>query len=329
MERSCGDRTVMMNGKKVRYIDPLSDWGFKRLFGTEVNKDFLRAFLQNLFPDKEISDITYMKPENQGLTRSDRQAVFDVACRTVGGERFIVEMQKRNQERFRERCLYYATFPIQEQAVKGDWNYSMSPVYMVSIMDFELIHDVRNIEGNEISGTDKRIFRYSLREDNTGELMTDRLKFVFIEIGNFSKEAEELVTGTDKWMYVLKNAAEIAAFSPEERKQYEHDMMTENDYRNTIEFAKNKAREEGLRRGLDEGMQKGLAEGMQKGLNEGMQRGLNEGMQRGLNEGMQRGLDEGIEKGLVTAARNLKKMGMETNAIIQATGLSETVIRNL
>ena len=199
MERSCGDRTVMMNGKKVRYIDPLSDWGFKRLFGTEVNKDFLRAFLQNLFPDKEISDITYMKPENQGLTRSDRQAVFDVACRTVGGERFIVEMQKRNQERFRERCLYYATFPIQEQAVKGDWNYSMSPVYMVSIMDFELIHDVRNIEGNEISGTDKRIFRYSLREDNTGELMTDRLKFVFIEIGNFSKEAEELVTGTDKW----------------------------------------------------------------------------------------------------------------------------------
>ena len=105
MERSCGDRTVMMNGKKVRYIDPLSDWGFKRLFGTEVNKDFLRAFLQDLFPDKEISDITYMKPENQGLTRSDRQAVFDVACRTVGGERFIVEMQKRNQERFRERVI--------------------------------------------------------------------------------------------------------------------------------------------------------------------------------------------------------------------------------
>ena len=91
----------------------------------------------------------------------------------------------------------------------------------------------------------------------------------------------------------LFEAAEIAAFSPEERKQYEHDMMTENDYRNTIEFAKDKAREEGM------------------------------------HEGMRRGLDEGIEKGLVTAARNLKKMGMETSAIIQATGLSETVIRNL
>ncbi len=346
MERSCGDRTVMMNGRPVRYIDPLSDWGFKRLFGTEVNKDFLRAFLQDLFPDKEISDITYMKPENQGLTRSDRQAVFDVACRTVGGERFIVEMQKRNQERFRERCLYYATFPIQEQAVKGDWNYSMSPVYMVSIMDFELIHDVRNIEGNEISGTDKRIFRYSLREDNTGELMTDRLKFVFIEIGNFSKEAEELVTGTDKWMYVLKNlarltdrpaglqerifiklfeAAEIAAFSPEERKQYEHDMMTENDYRNTIEFAKNKAREEGMH----EGMRRGLDEGMQKGLNEGMQKGLNEGMQRGLNEGMQRGLNEGMQKGLMTAAAGMKKMGMGTDAIARATGLSREAVEQL
>ena len=313
----------MMNGRPVRYIDPLSDWGFKRLFGTEVNKDFLRAFLQDLFPDKEISDITYMKPENQGLTRSDRHAVFDVACRTLRGERFIVEMQKRNQTWFRERCLYYATFPIQEQAVKGeavkgDWNYSMSPVYMVSIMDFELIHDVRNIEGNEISGTDKRIFRYSLREDNTGELMTDRLKFVFIEIGNFSKEAEELVTGTDKWMYVLKNlakltdrpaglqerifiklfeAAEIAAFSPEERKQYEHDMMTENDYRNTIEFAKDKAREEGMRRGLD--------------------------------EGMQRGLNEGMQKGLMTAAAGMEKMGMETDAIARATGLSREAVEQL
>ncbi len=111
----------------------------------------------------------------------------------------------------------------------------------------------------------------------------------------------------------LFEAAEIAAFSPEERKQYEHDMMTENDYRNTIEFAKDKAREEGLRRGLDEGMQKGLAEGMQKGLNEGMQRGLNEGMQ----------------KGLMTAAAGMKKMGMETDAIARATGLSREAVEQL
>ena len=90
-------------------------------------------------------------------------------------------------------------------------------------------------------------------------------------------------------------------------------MMTENDYRNTLEFAKNKAREEGLRRGLDEGMQKGLAEGMQKGLNEGMQRGLNEGMQ----------------KGLMTAAAGMKKMGMEIDAITRATGLSREAVEQL
>ena len=320
MERSCGDRTVMMNGRPVRYIDPLSDWGFKRLFGTEVNKGFLLAFLQSIFPDKEISDISYMKPENQGLTRSDRHAVFDVACRTLRGERFIVEMQKRNQTWFRERCLYYATFLIQEQAVKGRWDYSICPVYMVSILDFEMEHSFpEGIAGRTES---KRIHRYFLKEEDTGELMTDRLGFVFLEVHDFSKEAGDLMTETDKWMYVLKNlarltdrpaglqervfmklfeAAEVAAFSPEERKQYENDMMTENDYWNTIEFA----RDEGMRKGLDEGMQ------------------------RGLNEGMKKGLDEGIEKGLVTAATNLKKMGMEINAIVQATGLSETVIRNL
>ena len=95
----------------------------------------------------------------------------------------------------------------------------------------------------------------------------------------------------------LFEAAEIAAFSPEERKQYEHDMMTENDYRNTIEFAKDKAREEGMRRGLDEGMQKGLNEGMRKGL--------------------------------MTAAAGMKKMGMETDAIARATGLSREAVEQL
>ena len=163
----------------------------------------------------------------------------------------------------------------ERQAVKGDWNYSMSPVYMVSIMDFELIHDVRNIEVNEISGTDK--WMYVLK--NLARL-TDR------------------PAGLQERIFIkLFEAAEIAAFSPEERKQYEHDMMTENDYRNTIEFAKDKAREEGMRRGLDEGMQ------------------------RGLNEGMQRGL--------MTAAAGMKKMGMETDAIARATGLSREAVEQL
>ena len=48
-----------------RYIDPLNDWGFKRLFGTEMNKEFLVAFLMTIFPDKRIKDNTYLPTEQQ------------------------------------------------------------------------------------------------------------------------------------------------------------------------------------------------------------------------------------------------------------------------
>ena len=130
------DRTVVIGGKRVRYIDPLSDWGFKTLFGSEANKEFLIALLQALFPRKRITDISYLRNENQGLSGSDRKSVFDVVCMTRERERFVVEVQKKDQEHFRDRALYYSTFPIREQGRRGDWDYALTPVYMVGILNF-------------------------------------------------------------------------------------------------------------------------------------------------------------------------------------------------
>ena len=282
------DGIVEIAGRKVRYIDPLTDWGFKRLFGTEVNKEILLGFLQDLFPEKRIEDITYLNPEQSGITSDDRKAVFDVSCRTAAGEEFIVEMQKEEQAYFRDRALYYSTFPIQEQGRKGDWNYKLSPVYMVGILDFRMNHPVSVIGDGQIE--EKLIYRYVLKEIDTGELMTENIEFVFIEVGAFDRE-DRLVTMMDKWMFVLKNlgklmdrpaelqerifrklfkAAEIAAFTKEELDQYENNMMTKNDYKNTIDYA----RYEGHKAGLEEGRKEGIAEGImtiaKKLLNSGM-----------------------------------------------------------
>ena len=108
------DDCIVIGGKKAKFIDPLSDWGFKKLFGTEANKEILLEFLRDLFPDKRIEDIAYLNNENQGLSESDRKSVFDVVCRTVAGDRFIVEVQKKDQRYFMERSLYYSTFPVDE-----------------------------------------------------------------------------------------------------------------------------------------------------------------------------------------------------------------------
>lgn len=78
-----------------RYIDPLTDWGVKRLFGSEPNKDILKDCLNELFRgEKSIADITYSPNEHGGDHRESKKAIFDLYCTGDKGERFIVEMQR-------------------------------------------------------------------------------------------------------------------------------------------------------------------------------------------------------------------------------------------
>lgn len=310
------DGTVEIEGRKMRYIDPLTDWGFKRLFGSEMNKEILLGFLQDLFPEKDIRDISYLGNENAGATSGDRKAVFDVSCRTEKGEEFIVEMQKAPQEYFRDRALYYSTFPLQRQAPKGDWDFRLTPVYMVGILNFGLVHNVRDELREKVR--EMRVFRYELTETTLGERMTDNLAFVFLELERFGKSEDGLETMLDKWMYVLKNlsrlterpvelqerifrrlfeAARIAAFTREELDEYTNDMMTENDRRNAIDYAR--------------------------------KQGLAEGRAEGRTEGILEGRAEGEMVGKLSVARRMLAAGLDPKMISEMTGLAEPEIRGL
>src|SRR6056297_2723318 len=112
---------------KEKYINPFTDYGFKRLFGEEPNKDLLRDFLNELLREEqgEIVELTYLKDEQLGNTQLDRKAIFDLYCENERGEKFIVELQKAKQNFFKDRSVFYSTFPIQHQAKQGDWNYEL------------------------------------------------------------------------------------------------------------------------------------------------------------------------------------------------------------
>lgn len=261
---------------KARYINPLIDWGFKRLFGSEVNKDILIEFLKVIFPEYEIEDITYIPAEQLGLMEEDRKAVFDVICRAKDGKDFLVEMQHATQEHFFERALYYTSFPIMKQGrkahadevtgVKKEWNYELDGVYFLGILNFKYEDD------------DLIEHRYWLREATTGKTMTDKLKFVFIEVAKFDKKEDELDSDLDKWLYILKNlsmllerpaalrdkifkrifdVAEIAGLNNIDRINYIKDMTTARDTFNQIEYAKKKSHEEGREEGLVKGREEG------------------------------------------------------------------------
>ncbi|SFF57451.1 Rpn family recombination-promoting nuclease/putative transposase, partial [Thermoflexibacter ruber] len=185
-----------------KYINPFTDFGFKKIFGEEANKDLLIDFLNELLTDKgKIIDLTYLKSEHLGTTDLDRKAIFDLYCENEKGEKFIVEMQRAKQDFFKDRSLYYATFPIQEQAKRGDWNYQLKGVYSIAITDF-LIDDDKANRG-------KIVHDIRLIEKETQKIFYDKLRFIYVEIKKFDKTLEEIETHFDKWLYVLKNLVKI------------------------------------------------------------------------------------------------------------------------
>ncbi|MBS7374262.1 MAG: PD-(D/E)XK nuclease family transposase, partial [Muribaculaceae bacterium] len=123
-----------------KYISLLTDFGFKRIFGTDLNKDLLIGFLNALFEGSHvITDVKYLNTEHLGDIHTERKAIFDVFCKTENGEKFIVEMQNAFQEFFKDRSLFYSTFPIREQGVKGsDWDFHLNHVYTIALLNFDM-----------------------------------------------------------------------------------------------------------------------------------------------------------------------------------------------
>ncbi|MGB0983076.1 MAG: Rpn family recombination-promoting nuclease/putative transposase [Saprospiraceae bacterium] len=286
--------------QKEKYINPLTDFGFKKLFGTEPNKVLLIDFLNQILPDRKIKDLSYSSGEKQGLTEVDRKAIFDLYCIGDKGERFIVEMQKAKQNFFKDRSVFYASFPIQDQGKKNKWNYKLDPVYSVGILDF-IFDDHKNEE---------EFLHIVELKNQRCEVFYDKLKFVYLELPKFKKKEEELETHFDKWMYVfthlsqlqdrpkklqdrifakLFEAAEIAKFTPKEREAYEESLKYYRDLKNVVDTS----REEGL------------------------------------IEGMQKGIEQGINKRNIEIARELKKNGVAIEIIIQSTGISKAEIEKL
>lgn len=284
-----------------KYLNPFTDFGFKKLFGEELNKDLLLDFLNELLKEEEgnIVGLTYLKNEQLGNTELDRKAIFDLYCENEKGEKFIVELQKTKQKFFKDRTLYYSTFPIREQARRtSDWIYELKAVYTIAILDFVFDEDQNN-PGK---------FRYDVKltDIETKQVFYDKLTFIYLEMPKFNKTVDELETRFDKWMYVIRNlnrldripeklrgqifekvfeVAEIAKFSPDQIRSYEDSLKYYRD----------------LKASLDTSYEEGMEKGMEKGK---------------------------FEKS-VEIAKELLYSGVDMDIIVNATGLSKQQIEKL
>ena len=178
-----------------KYLNPYSDFGFKKLFGEEASKELLVDFLNQLLPPHhQIAELNFKNSENTADTTDDRKSIFDVYCESVTGERFIVEMQNTKMEFFKDRSLFYSLFPIRNQSKKGRWDFKLLPVYFIAILNFK---------GDDHG--DHKFRRDVCLKDQDGDVFYDKLHFKFLQMPLFNKQEHELETHFDKWVYFLKN----------------------------------------------------------------------------------------------------------------------------
>ena len=317
-----------MRQSEERYISLLTDFGFKRIFGTDPNKELLINFLNSLFDGEEvIKDVKYLNSEKVGDVYTERKAIFDVYCENEQGEKFIVEMQNAYQTYFKDRSLFYSTFPIREQAPKGsDWNFCLKKVYVVALLNYKM--------SDEAFDSTDTIHTIALMDTKTNKVFNAKLMFKYVEVGRFDKTDEELTSLSDKWMYVLKNlsrldnrpsslrekiftklfdAAAIARFSPNELREYEDSLKAYRDIKNSLDTAK----------------EEGRAEGREEGRAEGREEGRKEGRAEGREEGRAEGREEGRAEGIAMVAKMMYAKGIDVDVIASMTGMAIDKIKAL
>jgi predicted transposase/invertase (TIGR01784 family) len=183
-----------------KYIDPLTDFAFKKIFGSDPNKDLLIAFLNEVFRErKQIADLVYNKNEHHGDLKDEGGAIFDLLCTGDNGDQFLIEVQRGRQERFKERALFYTSQLISGQAPKGNrakWGYDITEVYLVALLENFILDD---------SPTGRYLHDICLCNRDNGEIFYDKLGYTYIELRKFVKTDTDLETDLDKWLYFLKN----------------------------------------------------------------------------------------------------------------------------
>lgn len=263
--------------KQKNIFAPLTmDIIFKKIF---AEKDasarllfLLNAFLKKVLKSK-ITKVRVTQPIEIEESPKGRIAIFDLQCEDEEENRYIVEMQVREEDFFIKRTFFYLCRAVSKMAKKGksyDFNYPV--VYTLSFLNFGL--DFGN-------GCDEAVQYLSLSNDLHPEVRYDIMHMVYVQLSKFNKTEKECLDDADRLMFSLKNAhklqkkpksfdneelgeifdvAKISNLSEEEYMTLEQKRKYESAYFNTLAFAKRKATESGLAKGMEKGIEKGIEE---------------------------------------------------------------------
>ena len=351
------------------FVNPFTDIGFKIIFGQPASKELLITLLNELLAgEHQIKNLTLLDKENHSDNMADAGIIYDLYCLTATGEYIIVEMQNRFHSNFLDRTLFYMCRAIGRQVEnirekrkkerelrtdeptleeendlmlceeKADYygaRYKLSTVYGIFLMNFR----EPGLEAKFRTDT-------VIADRESGKTVNPHFRQIYLQFPYFTKELNECETLYDKLIYTLKNMqhwnrmpdalkeqvfnrleelAAVANLSMEDRIAYDKALDRYRVSRIVEEDARRAGWKQGLEEGLKEGREKGMTEGMKKGMEKGMEKGIEKGIEKGMAEGMEKGKSE--EKRAI--AHNLKALGLTSEQIQAATGLSAREIDQL
>ena len=347
-----------------KYINPRVDWAFKRIFGSDDTKECLITFLNGVFEDEfVIKDVKHLKTEQTRHQKRERGVIFDVACETDDGRHIIVEMQKKEQRYFVDRALYYSSKAIVEQAQPGEWDFHLTPVYTVCLMDFiaetgipqQFRTDIglgmleeedslgsKSQENLAFKSQERQLLpdkkTSKPRKGNSSKAKKgkvwklsglrygfEKMRVVFLQLPLFEKKEPECMEIFDCWIYVLNNMEHLKEIPFLDKYPVFRKLAAIGDLQKlTPEEREYYEEDVKIMRDLY-----ATDKWEKEKRRRGMEKAWAEGMEEGMEKGMEKGRAEGETRKSLAIAQKMLLARLPDAQIIAFTGLTQEQINRL
>ena len=282
----------------MRYLDPKADLTFKKVFGNHPDLviSLLNALLPFDTPEEEVVSVEYLPAELVPDNPLHKNSIVDVRCRDARGRQFIVEMQMVWSQEFKMRVLFNASKAYVRQLDRSENYRLLQPVYSLNLV-------------NEIFEPDMEQYYhyYRLVHSERTDKVIDGLHLVFIELPKFQPHNYSEKKMQVLWLRYLTEISEQTRRAPQE-------LLDNPEVCKALTEVEESAYTDAELAGYDKFWD-------------------NIRVERTLVDSAKYRYDEGRAQGerdkQMEIARNLKQMGMPTEAIIQATGLTAEAIDEL
>lgn len=302
-----------MSTMLTKFLDPKNDFAFKKIFGTEKNKDILIHFLNDMLAFKEMTpiiDVTFLKTIQDPETAASKTSIVDILCKDEKDNRYIVEMQVAKEKGFEKRAQYYASKAYISQANAGGEYHDLKEVIFLAIAEFVMFPQKKHWKSDHVI-----LDRESYEHDLKG------FSFTFLELPKFQKSINGLSNISEKWMYFFKHAEDTSDRDLE--KLVEHAPIIERAYEELDRFHWNE--QELLTYDQAEKYQGAYIASMAQKYDEGLEKGLEKGRKEGREEGLKKGRQEERTK----LIKSLLLKGIDIDIIVEATNSSREEIKKL